>query len=181
MADRTHAPGRLDVLRAFANTLDLETGEDALASADQAREWCFARDLPPPGADDVDRVRGFREALRSVLLANNGDGEQASAWQAVVPYAREARLILTVSAGSRRPELEAADRGADGTIGALLAIGYSAVADGTWARLKACAKDSCQFAFYDRSKNASGTWCDMAVCGNRAKAQRRRLRDRQNS
>ena len=45
------------------------------------------------------------------------------------------------------------------------------MADGTWRRLKACREDTCQWAFYDRSKNRSGTWCSMAVCGNRAKAR----------
>src|SRR3712207_8580100 len=36
-------------------------------------------------------------------------------------------------------------------------------------RLKACPWDSCQWAFYDQSRNRSGVWCNMAVCGNRAK------------
>jgi predicted RNA-binding Zn ribbon-like protein len=37
------------------------------------------------------------------------------------------------------------------------------------ARLKIC--PNCQWLFIDRSKNRSRTWCDMAVCGNRAKAR----------
>jgi predicted RNA-binding Zn ribbon-like protein len=45
--------------------------------------------------------------------------------------------------------------------------------------MKACAlHDSCEWAFYDWSKNRSGTWCDMAVCGNRAKARAYRERRR---
>ena len=31
---------------------------------------------------------------------------------------------------------------------------------------------NCGWLFIDRSKNKSRTWCDMAVCGNRAKANR---------
>ena len=45
------------------------------------------------------------------------------------------------------------------------------VADGTWSRLKACREDDCHWAFYDRSRNRSGQWCVMAVCGNRNKAR----------
>ena len=37
------------------------------------------------------------------------------------------------------------------------------------ARMKVC--PNCQWLFIDRSKNRSRTWCDMAVCGNRAKAR----------
>ncbi|MDB5554242.1 MAG: hypothetical protein JWL86_4226 [Rhizobium sp.] len=36
-------------------------------------------------------------------------------------------------------------------------------------RLKIC--PNCEWLFIDRSKNQSRTWCDMSVCGNRAKAR----------
>lgn len=36
-------------------------------------------------------------------------------------------------------------------------------------RLRIC--PNCDWLFLDRSKNRSRTWCDMAVCGNRAKAR----------
>ena len=58
------------------------------------------------------------------------------------------------------------------------AIVQRAIVDGTWARLKACRWDTCQWAFYDTSKNRSGSWCSMAVCGNRAKAAAYRRRRR---
>lgn len=37
-------------------------------------------------------------------------------------------------------------------------------------RMKICG--NCGWLFIDRSKNRSRAWCDMAVCGNRAKANR---------
>lgn len=36
-------------------------------------------------------------------------------------------------------------------------------------RLKIC--PTCEWLFIDRSRNRSRTWCDMNVCGNRAKAR----------
>ncbi|HUN42272.1 MAG TPA: ABATE domain-containing protein [Acetobacteraceae bacterium] len=44
--------------------------------------------------------------------------------------------------------------------------------------VRRCANDECLWLFVDRSKTGSRRWCDMASCGNRAKAQRhyRRLR-----
>ena len=38
------------------------------------------------------------------------------------------------------------------------------------ARLKICGQ--CGWLFIDRSRNRSRAWCDMTVCGNRAKANR---------
>jgi predicted RNA-binding Zn ribbon-like protein len=43
-------------------------------------------------------------------------------------------------------------------------------------RLKIC--PNCQWLFLDRSRNRSRAWCDMAVCGNRAKAGRHYRRNR---
>ena len=51
----------------------------------------------------------------------------------------------------------------------VLLVVKDAQLDGTWGHLKACANDDCQWAFYDRSRNHGGTWCDMATCGNKLK------------
>jgi len=44
------------------------------------------------------------------------------------------------------------------------------------ARIKTCAARDCGWKFVDQSKNKSRRWCDMAVCGNSAKAKRHRAR-----
>lgn len=44
-------------------------------------------------------------------------------------------------------------------------------------RMKIC--PNCGWLFLDRSKNRSRAWCDMAICGNRAKARRHYHRKRQ--
>jgi predicted RNA-binding Zn ribbon-like protein len=43
------------------------------------------------------------------------------------------------------------------------------------ARIKQCAGHECGWLFYDHTKN-SRRWCDMKVCGNRAKIRRARKR-----
>ena len=63
-------------------------------------------------------------------------------------------------------------------LGRLAAIVARSQADGTWPRMKACPNDRCHWAFYDRSRNRSRTWCTMSVCGNRAKARSYRARHR---
>lgn len=39
-------------------------------------------------------------------------------------------------------------------------------------RIKMCAGHACEWFFYDSSKNGRRRWCQMSVCGNRAKTQR---------
>jgi len=43
-------------------------------------------------------------------------------------------------------------------------------------RIKMCASETCQWLFYDVSRTGRRRWCDMATCGNRAKAARHRAR-----
>ena len=49
--------------------------------------------------------------------------------------------------------------------------------DGSWTRLKACLDTGCGWAFYDRSRNRSGQWCDT-TCGSRHKVRAYRARRR---
>jgi predicted RNA-binding Zn ribbon-like protein len=40
------------------------------------------------------------------------------------------------------------------------------------AAVRSCAQASCRWLFLDTSRNQSRRWCDMKLCGNRAKARR---------
>ncbi|MEP6468748.1 MAG: CGNR zinc finger domain-containing protein [Chloroflexota bacterium] len=52
------------------------------------------------------------------------------------------------------------------------------VACSSWSRVKACRNDTCRWLFYDHSRNRSGTWCAMAICGSRMKSRAYRSRRR---
>jgi predicted RNA-binding Zn ribbon-like protein len=80
--------------------------------------------------------------------------------------------------GVGRPGLAPMGGGVRGALSTLLARMAAAEAQGTWSRLKVCSSDTCQWAFYDRSKNRSGRWCSMRVCGNRTKTRAYRARRR---
>jgi predicted RNA-binding Zn ribbon-like protein len=176
------APGDLNHIRRFVNTLDLEDRSDAIAEPEALRDWLAERGLIDDRAEltaaDVRQAHAVREALRKLLLANNGDPLDPSAVEALNAAAKGAELQLRVAPdGSAR--LAPVRTGIDEAIGRLLAIVHTAMADGTWTRLKACAlHDTCEWAFYDWTKNQSGTWCDMKVCGNRSKARAYRERKR---
>lgn len=174
----TAAPGGLEFVRDFVNTVEIDQATDPLSPDDSLAQWCATSGTCPGiGEADLADLRRFREALRSVLEANAGDGEAAERWRALEPYAGRAGFTMCITPAGT-PALRPQGSGADAAIAAVLAIVYDAIARGTWSRLKACRKHSCRWAFYDKSKNGSGAWCSMRVCGNRAKAERRRAREK---
>jgi predicted RNA-binding Zn ribbon-like protein len=191
MSDHQHehehpkaAPDELDHIRQFVNTLDLETLEDKIAEAPAAAEWFMGRELLAAHETltpaDVRQAQEMREALRKLLLAHNGAPLDAAAVDAVNNAAKSAELVVRFDEHGDA-ELVPVRPGIDGALGRLIAIVYRAISEGTWERLKACPEDRCEWAFYDWSKNRSATWCDMATCGNRAKARAYRQRRQRGS
>lgn len=170
------APGSLDLVRQLVNSVQLPAGPDALDSLEHANAWCLRHGLAPvTNQKHAQQLRDFRETLRDLLAANNGEGDAATAWAEMGPFLASTRLGLAVDP-SHGLELKAEDKG---PIASLLAIVYEAQMNGTWSRLRACRKQTCRWAYYDRAKNASRAWCSMATCGNQMKAQRRREREKQ--
>ena len=166
---REPAPDPLRLVQAFVNTVDREHGPDLLADAEGLEEWLGRHGLATlVVAGDEERARASREALRSLLWANNGEPYDAAAADVLAGAARRAGLEPSFAPGEARLVPRAG--GVDGALGTVLAGAFAAMLDGGWRRLKACPGHRCGWAFYDRSTNASATWCSMQVCGGRAKA-----------
>ena len=71
----------------------------------------------------------------------------------------------------------------DGVAGALARVGLAALearASEVWWRLKICAFDECEWAYYDHSKNRSRHYCEYG-CGNKLKTRAYRARRRAGS
>ena len=178
------APARLELVRAFVNTLDIEERTDELDSPAALASWLAARglggDLAGSGAstEDLRAASAMRESLRGVLLAHTDRGDQpaeAAAELASIAAALPVRLGVDDD-GVVHPA--PAGIGVAAGLAALLLIAAEAATAGTWARLKVCGADDCRWAFYDRSPAHSGCWCSMAVCGSRAKSRAYRRRSR---
>jgi predicted RNA-binding Zn ribbon-like protein len=171
--------GPLGLVKEFVNTHDVDDGTDELSTPADLSTWFRQNGFGKVNADeeDVRRAARIREALRGLLLANNGDPLDASAVEALN---REAESItLAVRFGpDGLSQLEPVCDPCDAVLGRILAIVHDAMADSSWRRLKACHAHTCEVAFIDRSKNNSRTWCDMAVCGNRTKARKYRSKRR---
>jgi predicted RNA-binding Zn ribbon-like protein len=176
------APGKLEAVRLFVNSVDFEEDAEELSSPSALATWLEAHELGPVGrasSADVARAIELREALRELLLGQHGDyTPDPSAARVVEETARRARLEVRFGDDGVAGVGPGAS-GVDAALGRLLAIVADAQADGTWSRMKACPWETCRWAFYDRSKNRSGVWCNMAVCGNRAKARAYRERQAQ--
>ena len=175
------APGPLALVQALVNT-QYGQGRHAhveLTNPEQLRVWLVAHRLLTDGTPvmegDFRRVLLLREALRGLLRANNETGILASQIEVFNRLASDAPLTVRLHHDGL-PTLEPDISGVDGAIARLVGIVFTAMTDGTWARLKACRNDRCQKAFYDTSKNRSGAWCSMAGCGSRLKARAYRHR-----
>jgi predicted RNA-binding Zn ribbon-like protein len=178
MSDQT-APGELELVRQFVNTLDVEDGTDVLDSPQELEAWLEDRDLPRAKVDESARSRlvSVREALRRLLLANNAGAPAPRA--ALEQLNRESSAAAIGLRFDREgAALVSGASGVDAVIARLLAVVGESMREGTWQRLKACPADDCLWAFYDHSRNRSGTWCRMEECGNRAKARAYRERHR---
>src|SRR5689334_20619284 len=169
---------RFDALRDFesmvrwleaAAVLDLERASSIRRRAQQQ---------PAAASAAVVDGRRVRAALRS--LAERGPMSERVRAEGLT----EINRVLGRSAGTRRVELRS-----DGTFirsfvpvgdafaGLVIPIVESA-ADalilGELSRVRRCADQRCQRVFFDNTKNGRRRWCDMATCGNRAKAARHR-------
>jgi predicted RNA-binding Zn ribbon-like protein len=176
------APEPLRRVQRLINTVDREADPDRLASPGVAGPWLVANGLLAPDAtptdDDLRVVVGVREGLRALVLQNT-DGQVpepallASLHQ--ITKSEPARAVVTEEGAVR---LEPTGDTLRARLLALLLVVSDAQRDGTWEHLKACANDDCRWAFYDRSRNHGGTWCDMTTCGNKLKNRDFRARQR---
>ena len=174
------APEPLETVRAFVNTRDVEADVDALETPADLARWLHGVGLSssvlPAYSKDLEHARAVREALREALAANHdGAAMPPAALEVLSEAAERAEPALRLDADTGWVAQPRA-AGTNGALGALLTIVAGAMANGTWRRLKVCANDACQWAFYDLSRARSGKWCSMQICGNRAKQQAWRAR-----
>ena len=178
----------LDAALDFINTLDLDDGQlvEHFNDPDDAATWFTEHGLVHAEARshlsgaDLEHVRTVRHALRDVV-------------EAVVEERRPERgsvdLVNATLEARQPPRLEL-----DGTavrighrhdgspVANALAIIAEALVDelaaGRPERFRVCANDRCRWTFFDSSPTGRRRWCDMATCGNQAKAARHRARVR---
>jgi predicted RNA-binding Zn ribbon-like protein len=176
------APAPLDLVQVVLNTRSLLRGFDDLRDLPSARRWlgesapARRSGLAPQDLDEreMHALRALREAVRAAVAASGGPEDEparSAPCDALAAAAAAVPLVVRLGDGGA-PEVQPhAD--APRVRGAVLAALATAPAE-AWRRLKVCRNASCRWAFYDTSRNRAGAWCDMDVCGARAKMRRYR-------
>lgn len=170
---------QIDLVRDYVNTFDFETGIDTIATPDELALWLSEQglvdDLVEPTEQELTDALAVREAIRELLLANNGvEADEGTASKTLEDAGRKAQLGVRFEDG--RPVLAPEEDGARGAIGRIVATVAEVAPTDEWKRLKGCRDEHCRVAFYDKSRNRSRAWCSMEVCGNREKARNFRHR-----
>jgi predicted RNA-binding Zn ribbon-like protein len=139
----------VDLVIDFLNTVDHEGGTDVLTDPVAWSSWLASRSLTGGGPS---ALRAARDALRVAV----GDHGQAT----------DVATTVRVELMDGTPRVVTRD-----VLGAVLAAASRLSVLGQWERVKICPARDCRWAFYDRSRNHSRTWCSMQTCGNRQKAR----------
>jgi predicted RNA-binding Zn ribbon-like protein len=151
------APEPLRQVQLLVNSIDVHNQVEWLP------EWLCARDLD----GETERASELREALRALVLTNNGVPLDPGTLEPINRAA--ARVSLRLDDHGRLQLVNDGD-----ALDEIVATVLGAMLDGSWGRLKACR--NCSWSFYDYSPNRSATWCSMQICGNRKKTREYRKR-----
>jgi predicted RNA-binding Zn ribbon-like protein len=191
-APHVHAAG-IDACLDLVNTVELSDGrpQDHLQLADDGVAVLAGLGL---GHDEALRHQALREGDAWLLRVREARAAMRELWDAQVegrapaPAAlatlndlleRGPRVVLRgtlagVEVGHRHDD---EDPTGEALARAALPL-VDAIATGATARFRICANDGCRWVFEDASRAGRRRWCDMATCGNRAKARRYRSRRR---
>lgn len=147
-----------------------EVARFASAAADfRAGEWGHVEFKPPQSLPEHSTLIDLREAInklfRTAVLEEGFKAEHLSGFlrlAASVVGGDETKQDLTLPPFARHRRLSL-------SVGAALSA-LNLLDPGKLSRIKIC--PNCHWLYLDESRNRSRRWCDMTVCGNRAKAKR---------
>src|SRR5690242_6803861 len=174
---RPDVPAPIAVGPDFVNTTDHESGVDELTTQAELVRYLTREGLlsgqARATADDLVLARNLRAGLRRAVEGNH-DGV-ADTLPELAECLEDLPVTLSwTSAGAVLQPTGPAVRRALARIGVAV---HEAAAEGIWWRLKICAYDECEWAYYDNSKNKSRSWCEYG-CGNKVKTRAYRARQK---
>jgi predicted RNA-binding Zn ribbon-like protein len=179
--DNRPTPSRRDLLATYDDLVAWSRQAAVLDDREAEALQAVARRRPRQARRVLGEARRLREALYRVFSAIAAGFRPESADldalnDRLPALLARSRLVRTPQGYAWRYS-GAADR-LDRMLWAVLqsALGLL-LAEDELPRLRECASATCSWLFMDRSKSRRRRWCNMQVCGNRAKV--RRFRDRQ--
>jgi len=174
---RPDVPASIAVVRDFVNTTDHETGIDEVTTRAELVRYLAGEGLLPDTArattEDLALARRLRAGLRRALEANH-DGVADTMPELAQAFAE---LPVTLGWTETGAVLEPSGPAVKRALARIGVAAHEAASEGIWWRLKICAYDECEWAYYDNSKNRSRSWCEYG-CGNKVKTRNYRARQR---
>lgn len=169
-------PEPLRLVRDFVNTVEFQVDDERLDEPQALRAWLADHGLLADGVDvgaaDLAFARTLREGIRGVLQVHAGHEADAAAIARLNDALSELPVRVAFGDGDAFALVPATGDPVRAALGGLLEAVRRSAEDGTWSRLKVCARDTCRWAYYDHSRNRSSRWCTMAGCGNAMKMRR---------
>jgi predicted RNA-binding Zn ribbon-like protein len=184
----------------FANTESgrgFATHQNHLLEASNVLDWLdHARALPPEDtrwlraeasarADLARDLLACAVALRSAIhavgaaIGRGAAPPEASLAALSAQYARcMERASLAAGTDSCHWRWSLRDAPIEAALGPIALAAVRLFTEGDFGRIKECRGHACGWLFYDTSKNNRRRWCEMQVCGNRAKQMRLAARRR---
>ncbi len=147
-----------------------------LEGADRLRAQAAMK--PNLVARDLTRVSALRGALREVAYSIAEQRAPRPGALDTVNRALHARQVIELVPSSDGISVDHRHVGdpIDDALARLADPLVRELTSGHPERIKICDDNTCRFVFHDTSRTGRRRWCDMATCGNRAKAARHRAR-----
>lgn len=186
----------LEVTFDFINTDDLENGQpiERLPTLEAALAWFVARGVihgegadrvrsqssahPRLALNDLRRIHAVRDAFREVadaVVEQRAPRERALDTVNRTLHARQVIELIPAPDGVAVDHRHIGDP-IDDALARLADPFVRELTSGSPERIHVCDNDRCRWVFFDTSRTGRRRWCDMATCGNRAKAARHRAR-----
>jgi predicted RNA-binding Zn ribbon-like protein len=174
--DPRHEPGRREYLDDYAALVAWGVHAGAIETSQGERLREAAAGVPAEAEHVLSRAIRLREALYPLFgRAARGQPpgpDDLGVLQAELPRALP-HLRVTWSPSGYAREWEPGSPALDQVLWPVAWSAAELLVEGPLERIRECpGQDTCGWLFLDLSKNASRRWCDMRVCGNRAKARR---------
>jgi predicted RNA-binding Zn ribbon-like protein len=132
-------------------------------------------------ADLLAQAVGLREAIHDIgaALGRHAKPPEAALASLSAIHARcVAKAELAPGALSCRWTWSVRASPVEAALGPIALAAVRLFTEGDFHRIRECGGHACGWLFYDRSKNNRRRWCEMEVCGNRAKQRRLAARRR---
>jgi predicted RNA-binding Zn ribbon-like protein len=173
--DNRPVPERLrELLNSYADLTDWAVQAGAIDASSRERLIRESETHPEKAAAALHRAINFREALYRIV--SNRLGKQPIAdvdrhsFDAALSEASSHLQLQTTRKGFRL-DWPHEPVNLNAILWPIVRSAAQLLTSGDLEYIRECGSETCRWLFVDRSKNHRRRWCDMKVCGNRAKVR----------